>query len=399
MTGTPPQKIIELTEFKSVFLPKEEISSEVGEILWKKYGTQVAMEPPSFMTTGQWKLTSQGWVGYIPLTPDLGISLQPKISLKNLFGMLEYAYKLKFHFLTGLWDCSSLEEFYERLANVLARRILDRGRKGFYRAYIPRNETAGFIRGRIDLPSALRRPWDTMLRCKYEEHTPDITENQILAWTLSRIARSGVCTERVLPTIRRAYRGLQGLVTMVPHKPRDCSDRKYNRLNEDYQPLHALCRFFLEQSGPSHEMGDRRMLPFLIDMARLYELFVAEWLKVNLPPKFKLKPQERVTVGPEKAVRFDIDLVIYDLETGEAVCVLDTKYKKSATPPSEDVAQVVTYAELKNCHNAVLIYPSSLIEPWSEWVGGKHVRSLSFSIDSDLDEAGHQFLQGLFQIN
>ena len=88
-------------------------------------------------------------------------------------------------------------------------------------------------------------------------------------------------------------------------------------------------------------MGDRKMLPFLIDMARLYEIFVAEWLKVHLPYPFKLRSQERVIIGPDKAVRFDIDLVIYDVETGGARFVLDTKYKKSLKPASEDIAQVL----------------------------------------------------------
>jgi 5-methylcytosine-specific restriction enzyme subunit McrC len=202
-------KIIELTEYTPIRFPPRDISPLIGEMLWRNYGAQVAVDFPSPITDGQWQLTSQGWVGFIPLTPELGISLQPKVELKNLFGMLEYGYRLKIRFLEGLWDSNSLEEFYERLANILARRVLDRGRKGFYRAYIPRNEKSGFIRGRMDLPAAIRRPWDTRIRCHYEEHTPDIPENQILAWTLSRIARSGACTERVQPTIRRAYRALQ----------------------------------------------------------------------------------------------------------------------------------------------------------------------------------------------
>jgi len=332
-------------------------------------------------------------VGFIPLTPELGISLQPKVELKNLFGMLEYGYRLRIRFLEGLWDSNSLEEFYERLANILARRVLDRGRKGFYRAYIPRNEKSGFIRGRMDLPAAIRRPWDTRIRCHYEEHTPDIPENQILAWTLSRIARSGACTERVQPTIRRAYRALQWSVTMAPCGPDDCIGRRYHRLNDDYQPLHSLCRFFLEQSGPTHEMGDRKMLPFLIDMARLYEIFVAEWLKVHLPYPFQLKSQERVVIGPNQEVRFDIDLVLYDVETGRARCVLDTKYKKSLTPAPEDIAQVVAYADAKNCHDAILIYPTPLTDSLDVQVGDNRVRSLIFSINGDLDEAGNKFIE------
>ena len=48
-----------------------------------------------------------------------------------------------------------------------------------------------------------------------------------------------------------------------------CVGRTYNRLNADYEPMHALCRFFLENSGPAHARGDRSMLPFLVNMPRL----------------------------------------------------------------------------------------------------------------------------------
>ena len=281
MTTVQPRIILPLTEYVSARFPRESIPDALGEALWQYYSSQVAVDFPSPKTESQWQLTSQGWVGYIPLTPELGLALQPKVELGNLFRMLEYAYQLKgksFRFLEGLVECQSLKEFYERLANVLAKRVLDRGRKGFYRAYLPETERLPYVRGRLDVRQAIQTPWDVRLQCHYEEHTADIEENQILAWTLSRIARSGMCTERVLPTVRRAYRALRGLVSTQPCSPQDCVGRLYNRLNDDYHPLHALCRFFLEHSGPSHEVGDRTVLPFLVNMERLYELFVAVWL-------------------------------------------------------------------------------------------------------------------------
>ncbi|MDB5034978.1 MAG: hypothetical protein JWQ98_2219 [Chlorobi bacterium] len=36
----------------------------------------------------------------------------------------------------------------------------------------------------------------------------------------------------------------------------------YNRLNGDYPPLHALCRFFLKQAGLVHERGGFETIPF-----------------------------------------------------------------------------------------------------------------------------------------
>lgn len=397
---TREHTILELTEYEPKLFDRNAIPEIVGETLWRNYKTQVAVDFPSPKTEGKWQFTSQGWVGYIPATSELHIYLRPKVALSNLFGMLEYAYRLKsFRFLEGLRGCKSLEEFYEQLATVLARRVLDRGRKGFYREYLLEIERLPFVRGRLNLRKAIQAPWDTKLECHYEEHASDIEDNQILAWTLSRVARSGMCTERVLPTVRRAYRAIQGFVTLGPHTPEDCVGRLYNRLNEDYHPLHALCRFFLENSGPTHEMGEKTMLPFLVDMARLYELFVAEWLKAHLPEWLQLKCQESLTIGEEGTLRFQIDLVLYDAHTGKAMCVLDTKYKTPSSPEEADVSQVVTYAEAKGCKEAILIYPTTLDTPLDERIGEIRVRSLTFSLDSNLEEAGQTFMESLIPKN
>jgi len=388
--------VLSLTEYVPQRLPKECIPESLGETLWKKYSSQITVDFPSPKTEDQWQLTSQGWVGFIPCTSELGISLKPKVELQNLFRMLEYAYKLKsFQFLEGLVECESLEEFYERLANVLAKRILDRGRKGFYRFYLPETEVLPFIKGRMNVRQAIQKPWQVNLQCHYEEHTADIEENQILHWTLSHIAKSGICSERVLPKVRRAYHALRGFSSLLPFRPSDCIGRIYNRLNDDYQVLHSLCRFFLEHSGPSHEFGDRNMLPFLVNMERLYELFVAEWLKAHLPSSIILSVQEKVDVGDDQALTFNIDLVLYDSETGDALCVLDTKYKSKGNPVANDVAQVMAYAEMKDCKEAVLIYPVPLNSPLIKSDGRIHVKGMTFSLDGDLEEAGQSFLNSL----
>jgi 5-methylcytosine-specific restriction enzyme subunit McrC len=387
-------RIIDLTEYVPRKLEREEITPAIEEALWRNYRNQVKLESPSFQTGGKWKLTSQGWVGHIPLTPDFHLALLPKVQLTNLFGMLEYAYQLKsFRFLEGLIDCHSLEDFYSQLAYLLARRILDRGRKGFYRAYVAKTGQLAYVRGRLNIRQAIQKPWDVKLSCHYEEYSGDIEENQILAWTLFIIGRSGLCSERVSPTVRQAYHALQGLVTLQPRSADDCIGRVYNRLNEDYRPLHALCRFFLEGSGASHERGDRTMLPFLVDMARLYELFVAEWLKAHLPRHLLLKFQEQVNIS--KTVHFKTDLVLYDISTGTARYILDTKYKTPKQPAADDIAQVVAYAVSKDCHEAILVYPEDLTHPLNVLVGDIQVRSLTFSLKDDLDRAGQAFLQKL----
>lgn len=373
-----------------------EIPYTIGEMLWQQYQTQVKVEFPSPVTQGQWRLTNNGWAGFILLSTDLVVSLQPKVALSNLFYMLEYAYRLQsFEFRAGLVGCTTLEEFYESLALVLARRILDRGRKGLYRAYVPETEQLPYVRGRLDIGQAIRTPWDIRLNCHYEEHTADIEDNQLLAWTLLTILRSGMCTERVLPTVRKSYWNMQSAITPVPYNSEACIGRLYNRLNEDYRPLHALCRFFLDHSGPSHQIGERLIMPFLVNMARLYELFVAEWLKSHLPSLISMSAQERFAIGTGGHLHFDMDLVLTDEVTGTTVCVMDTKYKTPSSPDPKDIAQVVTYAEAKRCREAILIYPNTLSHPLDAAIGNIRVRSLTFSLEGDLEQNGLAFMQSL----
>ncbi len=389
-------RVIDLTEHQPHFVAPSELSEDEGRLLWQKFKTQVEVDAPSFKTESKWRLTSQGWVGYIPLSHELGIRLLPKVALGNIFRMLEYAFRLEnFRFLEGLVDCQSLEDFYEQLANVLARRILDRARRGYYRAYLGQSDHLPFVRGRLDMGHVMRRPWSAKPLCEFEEHTADIEENQILTWTLWRITQSGNCSERVLPTVRQAFRSLQGLTSLEPMAADRCVGRLYNRLNDDYRPLHALSRFFLEQSGPSHHIGDRQVMPFLIDMDRLFELFVAEWLTRKLPPKWTLKRQEEVPLGEDRRFTYRIDLVLYDNETGEVHAVIDTKYKAVDKPGMDDIQQVHSYAHSKGSRQAVLVYPVAPGIPLNETKGGIHLRSLVFALGDDLEKAGEDFLAAL----
>jgi len=390
------QPAITLIEYVPKLIDKNEIQSDMGEMIWRNYRNQLQIEFPSPKTNQQWEITSLGWVGYIPLTKEWGIQLQPKVDLDNIFRMLEYAYDLEsFKFYEGLTHCSSLDEFYDRLAKILARRILDRARKGFYRSYVIEQEQLPYIRGRIDLQHMIHRPNNIRFQCQYEDHTADIEENQILAWTLQQITKSGMCQPQTLPLIRQAYRTLKTTVIIKPFRPRDCLGRLYNRLNDDYQPLHALCRFFLEHSGPSHKIGDRTMLPFLVNMERLYELFVARWLKMHLSDHLSLRIQEKIDVGKNNMLSFSIDLVINETHSNRTLCVLDTKYKIPDKPSNTDISQAVTYAKLKECTTAILIYPQHLSDPLDEYIGDIRIKSMTFGLGGDLENQGQTFLHKL----
>lgn len=393
---TAPTRIT-LTEYQAQTLPLEAIPLPVARLIQSRYGQQIKLE--SSRLTDEWVLTNQGWVGTIPLTPQFQVRLQAKVPLQNLLGMVAYAFDLKrFRFLDHLTDCDSLAQVHERLAHKLASLILQRVRQGIYRSYLSQTGRLSHVRGRIDLPQTWRHPASVSLPCRYDEQTTDIPDNQILAWTLQRILRTELAHEPTVSTVRRAYLALRRLVTLTPHAAENCLHRSYHRLNHDYERLHHLCYFFLTMSGPSHQIGNQKSLPFLVNMASLYERFVAAWLErwvaKNPACGVKLRQQERVNLDEQGQSFFKIDLVLSDHQTGDTVCVLDSKYKTAATINPTDIQQVVAYAEAKACHEAILIYPMQPHQTEMQ-VGRTRVRCLAFSLHQDLEQAGQQFIQAL----
>lgn len=401
---TYSDKVVEedivLREYTPESLPRRRLTEQQAEYLWREYGDRIDVEEPGFKTNNQWRLKASGYIGHIPLDDGRSVHIQPKVRLSNVFRMLDYAYGLSsIEFLDQAYQADSLAEYYEYLASVLARRTVHRTQMGLYREYLEQEDRLPYLTGRLNMQRHLRKPWDTVVDCSYQIHTADIVHNQLLAWTLFVIGRSALNRPRVARVVRRAYQRIRGSVSLKSFGASDCIGRQYNRLNLEYRQLHAICRFFLDNTGPTHEVGGRAMAPFLINMSSLFELFVAEWLDRRMPPHLNLKAQAPAYIYyADKRIEFKIDLVIEDSETGQTMCVLDTKYKQDTEPASADLQQVIAYAKLRQCSRGVLIYPQRV-------EGTKHYKAddialwaMGFPLGGDLEGAGQTFLSDLLAV-
>ncbi len=385
---------ITLTEYKPFNVPRDEIPQEIIDQLKDNYKNKVKINLKYTKKGDQWEIISQGWVGYIPINNDWNFQIKPKVPTTNIFKMLEYAYNLKsFQFLDGLMNCDSLPNFYNRLATIFAHHILNRIQKGLYSTYIKQSQALTYVKGKIDIKTMLKHPWKPKLTCHYDNFIPDIEDNQILLWTIYIISRQKICQENTCILIRKVYHALQGYITLSPFTANDCINRKYNRLNEDYHCLHSLCRFFLENTIPSHEKGNYNNLAFVVNMNQLYEKFVAAWLKQHLPSHLGIKTQHRVEYDN---FSFKIDLIIYNKKTQQNLYVLDTKYKTEIT--SNDIYQIITYTFEQNCNHAIIITPNPN-NSINDKINNIYIRSLNFCLDDDIDVSGNNFLQQLMTQN
>lgn len=380
---------LELTEYRTCTFAREELSEATGEAIYRRWGGKVEIDFPSPKTDQQWRIKPTGWVGFLPVSKELGLDIRPKVPISNLLRMFEFAYGLRsIEFHEEVAGCTTIADFYSRLAALLSRRVLLRARRGLFRGYVGVSDDVAAIRGRVDIRSHVAAPWESRVPCHFEEHTPDLVENQILAWTLSRIIQNVSLADAARPVVRSAYRAVRAAATPRPFLARDCVDRLYNRLNTDYEPLHLLCRFFLEHTGPTMTDGEKSTVPFVVNVARLFELFVAEWLQAHLPSRFVLRWQDRASLGTDDLLQFNIDMVLYDREEHRDIAVIDAKYKLPDHPSTEDVAQVTLYAQLRNCRDAILIYPSRPAKPVDATTSHHRIRTLWFGLEGDLETQG-----------
>jgi 5-methylcytosine-specific restriction enzyme subunit McrC len=130
-------------------------------------------------------------------------------------------------------------------------------------------------------------------------------------------------------------------------------------------------------------------------MPKLFESFVAEWLKQNAPAEWTVTAQHTAKLKANAELTYRIDLFLKDRKSGRPIAILDTKYKATELPIESDIQQVIAYAVETGVRHAVLVYPNSRSHAVKVQSGNITVRSLPFDISSELDAAGLIFLKEL----
>jgi 5-methylcytosine-specific restriction enzyme subunit McrC len=77
---------------------------------------------------------------------EFALHLRPKLGVRSIFAMLDRVFQLELTTLPGIFECTSLEEFYARIAQLLASRIAQRIRRGLARAYIAESDSLPYLR-------------------------------------------------------------------------------------------------------------------------------------------------------------------------------------------------------------------------------------------------------------
>jgi hypothetical protein len=93
-------------------------------------------------------------------------------------------------------------------------------------------------------------------------------------------------------------------------------------------------------------------------------------------------------------LKIKIDLLLRDAD-GQAICVLDAKYKIAEQPKLSDCEQVVAYAGANGCREAILVCPARMEKGIDLQWGEVRLRTLSFDLAAHLDVSGANLLAGM----
>lgn len=150
-------QLISIEEEKESKIPRADIDENLVVSLHRHHKERIDIAFPTLLNDYCYVLRSKGCIGQIPISDDTTLRIIPKVPISNIFRMLEYAYNLKsFQFLEGITNVESLADLFENLVSILAKRVLDRVRKGLYRGYLREEDSLDFQRGRILVMPSLR---------------------------------------------------------------------------------------------------------------------------------------------------------------------------------------------------------------------------------------------------
>lgn len=292
----------------------------------------------------------------------LDVIIQPRVPTLSVFWMLGYAYRTA-KLLPDDFTVDVESGLLDVLARLFARQTERLIRRGLYREYVERDDTLRFIRGRIIPLEDVRRNLGLhhIVACRYTDLTADVLHNQVLRAVTELLLRFRFASPGITELLAWNLSHL-GEVSTVRVGERDVAGLRYGRLNERYQPVHALARLVLRHLSFALDQGAERTPAFLVNMNSVYQEFLAALIEEQVRP-LGLRVLRELPYGLDIAgsVTLRPDIVVADAHSVRAV--IDAKYKPEIA--EADVYQALAYATALRQRSVALVYPADAIEPRS----------------------------------
>ncbi|WP_087508644.1 McrC family protein [Cellulomonas iranensis] len=309
------------------------------------------------VAAGWWTVGPSTKVG-VARVGDVEIVVRPKIDIRRLMFLVGYARD------GSLWREEDVEldehaDLLTAIAWAFARQAERAIARGLHQGYRVEERSSPVLRGRIRTTDQLTRHHGLPLplEIRYDEFDVDIPENQILRAATHRLLRLQHLPHDVRPRLRRLSRELADVSPLpsggaIPRWSR-------SRLNTRYHVALGLGELVLRGSSVEQDAGAVRIDGFMLDMAKLFEDFLAEALGGALQAHGGVcRPQDRWHLDEEASIDMKPDLVWYGSGSTRPTAVIDAKYKaeKPSGYPNADLYQMLAYCTVGGLARGHLVY-------------------------------------------
>ncbi len=334
------------------------------------------------------KIKAKNWVGIVSIN-DWTLEILPKFikkdenweenrekTIKNLVKMLQIAWDLPIRDV----DISSLKigknSIFEVLLTIYSIKLLDTIKEGLYKEYIRVSDDLRYVKGQIDFAKYSQR-WERrhIIPVNYNDRNPDNLINRTLKYATylaSMYTRNSTNFSNL-----KVAENLMDSVSLVPIGASEIDSITFTRLNEGYKPLINLARVIITNLSPEFTGGKKDVFAFLIPMEKVFEKFVANFLRDYVLPK--CCPSARIYIQEEtrhfakrgaylmKGGRFQLkpDILIKVKDRNH---IIDTKYKRinmderNVGISQQDAYQMLAYTLAFKSEKTMLLYPQSLVD-------------------------------------
>lgn len=278
------------------------------------------------------------------------------IPIRNVYYMLVYAFQVLNE--QGYKDVATeeFENVAELCAAILIKGISIQLKRGLNREYIEQKEKLSTLRGRVDISESLKTMslMKEQLVCSYDEFSVNSYMNRIIRTTMDVLLRSDIAKQR-----KKDLRKL--LVYYGEVEPLDVHminwNLRYNRNNQTYRMLIAVCYLVLKSLLQTQSDGTTRLMDFLDEqrMCRLYEKFILEYYRKEHPEVTASAAQIPWQLDDGFGDMLPVLQTDIMLTKAEKVLIIDAKYYSRTTQEHFDVHtihsgnlnQIFTYVKNK----------------------------------------------------
>ena len=328
---------------------------------------------------GEWEVGPSTKVGVVTIG-DVTVWIRPKVHISRVMFLLGYAKNPGWRA-----DQIALAEV-DDLVPVLAQAFADQADRaietGLLQGYTEVDDSLTVLRGRLREQDQLRQRFGIALPLlvRYDDHTVDIPENQLLRGATELLLRvPGVHT-----MVRSRLRRLRGVLADVsaPVQGGPLPVWRPNRLNERYHVALWLAEVLLRRNAIDQAPGAVRLGGFLVDMAKVYEDFLTAALTESLEQHGGwARPQDRHHLDVDEAIAMRPDLVWY--RDAAPAAVIDAKYKaeKPAGFPDADLYQMLAYCTALQLDDGHLVYAKGNAEEVAHTVRHADIKIHAHTLD------------------